>query len=56
MNNPHTLKTIRHAVRAAWCECAIELRAYSAIYQPMMRELMPRVTHESHGLTVIEFV
>lgn len=56
MNNPHTLKTIRHAVRAAWCECAIEMCPYSAIPQPTVRELLARVTHDEDGLTVIEFV
>lgn len=55
MQEINTIKAIRRALRAAWCECAIELRPYSALPQPTVRELFGRVTHNAHGLTVIEF-
>ena len=55
MQDINTIKAIRRAARAAWCECAIELRPYSALLQPTVRELLASVTHDEDGLTVIEF-
>lgn len=55
MQDINTIKAVRCAVRAAWYECAIELRPYSALPQPTVKELFGCVTHDAHGLTVIEY-
>lgn len=34
------IKAIRRSVRSAWCECATEMRPYSALFQPTLKALL----------------